>query len=162
MNRRSRALSLARRSVALAAAGIALAACGEGGEPAAPPAPQSTAPEPAPPAAQPLPAPQPTPAPQIEAADAARGATLYATYCATCHGPRGDGDGPGAAALDPKPAKHSDSAYMDALSDDHLLRVIQQGGPAVGRSPLMPAWGGSLSDAQIRDLVAFVRSLSRS
>lgn len=93
--------------------------------------------------------------------DAARGAALYATYCATCHGPRGEGDGPAAAGLDPKPARHSDAAYMGSLSDEHLFRVIKEGGAAVGKSPLMPPWGGSLSDAQIHDLVAFTRSLSR-
>jgi mono/diheme cytochrome c family protein len=30
----------------------------------------------------------------------------------------------------------------------------------VGKSPLMAPWGGTLSDAQIRDVVAFVRTLS--
>jgi mono/diheme cytochrome c family protein len=93
-------------------------------------------------------------------ADPARGRALYATYCASCHGPGGDGDGPVAAGLDPKPAKHSDGRYMNALSDAHLFRVIQEGGPAVGKSPLMAPWGGTLGDQQIHDLVAFVRSLA--
>jgi cytochrome c oxidase cbb3-type subunit 3 len=65
-----------------------------------------------------------------------------------------------AAGLDPKPAKHSDGRYMNALSDAHLFRVIQEGGPAVGKSPLMAPWGGTLGDQQIHDLVAFVRSLA--
>jgi mono/diheme cytochrome c family protein len=33
----------------------------------------------------------------------ARGKTLYASTCATCHGPEGKGDGPGGAGLNPKP-----------------------------------------------------------
>jgi mono/diheme cytochrome c family protein len=50
---------------------------------------------------------------------------------------------------------------MGKLSDEHLFRVIKEGGAAVGKSPLMAPWGGTLGDPQIHDLVAFVRSLSR-
>jgi cytochrome c553 len=49
---------------------------------------------------------------------------------------------------------------MSALSNEHLFRVIQEGGAAVGRSPLMAPWGGALSDAQIRDVVAHLRTLA--
>jgi mono/diheme cytochrome c family protein len=49
---------------------------------------------------------------------------------------------------------------MNALSNEHLFRVIKEGGAAVGKSPAMAPWGGALSDAQIRDVVAFVRSLA--
>ncbi len=142
------------------ALGWALACGPSEREPAPPPA--ATAPPPAAPA-QPAPAaaapPEPASAPG--GGDVARGAALYANYCASCHGPRGEGDGPLAASLQPKPAKHSNAAYMDGLSDEHLFRVIKEGGPAVGKSPLMAPWGSTLSDAQIRDLVAFTRSLSR-
>lgn len=72
----------------------------------------------------------------------------------------GDGDGPMSALLDPKPARHSDAAAMSALSDETLFRVIKDGGPAVGKSPQMAAWGDRLSDETIRDLVAYVRSLA--
>lgn len=88
------------------------------------------------------------------------GARLYALYCASCHGARGDGDGPVARGLDPRPARHSDGAYMNALSDEHLHRVIAEGGAAVGKSPLMAPWAGTLDDAQIRSVVAFLRSLA--
>ncbi len=50
---------------------------------------------------------------------------------------------------------------MNELSDDFLFRVIQQGGPSVGKSAMMAPWGGTLSDAQIRDVVAFVRTLAK-
>ena len=149
---------------AAAAMGLAFAlsfgGCGESGE-----RPQPTPSEP-PSTTQPASAPA-SAAPSTPSApsapgggDASRGAAAYASYCASCHGARGDGDGPVAAALDPRPAKHSDGAYMNALSDEHLFRIIKQGGPAAGKSPLMAAWGGSLSDAQIRDVVAYLRSLA--
>jgi mono/diheme cytochrome c family protein len=144
-------------AAALAAA-LVVAACSRSEEapPAAPPAPAAPA---APLAAEPA-APAPAAEPASATPDVAQGERLYATYCASCHGPRGDGDGPAAAALDPKPAKHHDGAYMNALGNEHLFRVIKLGGPAVGKSALMAPWGGTLSDSQIWDVVAFVRSLA--
>ena len=94
--------------------------------------------------------------------DAARGAELYGQFCWTCHGAEGRGDGPTAATLSPKPADHSDARYMGSLSDEHLYRVIAEGGAAVGKSPLMTAWGAVLDDQAIRDLVAHLRALSGS
>ena len=140
---------------------LALAtACGSGESPA----PESQASKPPAPS-QPSPPSEPTPPdppdpPEIAAADPAKGEADYQVYCASCHGPRGAGDGPAAAALDPKPARHTDGSYMNALSNDELFKVISEGGAAVGKSPLMAPWGGSLSQEQIRDVVAFVRSLA--
>lgn len=150
-----------RRSGVIALAcvvAIGVAACGGESEPAKPAAP---APAPAP-AAAPAPAPAPAAAPAPTASpDAAKGAALYATNCASCHGAAGAGDGPAAVALVPKPARHDDGAYMNALTNEHLFRVVKEGGPAVGKSPLMAPWGGMLSDAQIWDVVAFVRTLAK-
>jgi mono/diheme cytochrome c family protein len=124
------------------------------------------------PAATSAPAAVPTPAPQGGApaapaaptgnlrGDDAAGAQLYATYCASCHGPDGKGDGPVAATLNPRPANHTDHAYMGSLSDEHLYKVISQGGASVGKSPLMAPWGGVVNDEGIRDLIAHIRKLS--
>ncbi len=151
-------MRFAHATIVLALA-LAPLACGGGSEDGG----QSAEPAPAPkPVPAPTPEPEPAPAPAAGGpADAAGGAPLYATYCASCHGARGDGDGPVSAGLNPKPAKHSDAAYMSGLSDDDLFQVIQKGGVAIGKSPLMAPWGGTLSDAQIRDVVAFVRTLAK-
>jgi mono/diheme cytochrome c family protein len=94
------------------------------------------------------------------APDAEAGQADYALYCASCHGARGEGDGPIAQTLDPKPSKHSDGKVMNALTDDYLVKVIGEGGQAVGKSSMMAPWGGTLSDEQIRNVVAFIRSLA--
>lgn len=110
-------------------------------------------------------APDPTPSPVDEVpegdlrGDASAGAQTYQLYCTTCHGPQGKGDGP-AAPKNPPPADHSDAAYMGKLDDPYLYRVIQRGGAAVGKSPLMAPWGGVLADEQIRDVIAYLRTLS--
>jgi cytochrome c oxidase cbb3-type subunit III len=93
------------------------------------------------------------------AADAEQGKKLYGQFCASCHGQSGKGDGPAAAALNPKPRDHTDKEAMSKLSDEDLFNVIKNGGASVGKSPLMPAWGASLKDEQIRDVMAYVRTL---
>ena len=84
----------------------------------------------------------------------------YELYCASCHGERGDATGLLAATLGTRPADHTDGSYMNALSDEHLFVVIQQGGAAVGKSREMAGWGETLTEPQIRNLVAFIRSLA--
>src|SRR5262245_23152653 len=87
------------------------------------------------------------------------GGRLYQTRCAPCHGPDGKAATPTAQALNPKPRDHTDGAYMNQLSQEHLAKVIKNGGPAVGKSPIMPP-NPDLNDQQIDDLVAFVRTLA--
>lgn len=90
----------------------------------------------------------------------AEGKNLYATYCATCHGERGKGDGTAAASLPAKPADHTNGAVMNQMNDKFLYDIISKGGGAVGKSTFMPSWGGALNDTQIRDVVAYIRALA--
>jgi mono/diheme cytochrome c family protein len=81
----------------------------------------------------------------LVAGEVAAGRALYQQYCGMCHGPQGKGNGPAAAAMNPKPRDHTDGPYMNALSDTHLTKVLREGGAAVQLSPLMPAWKETLS-----------------
>jgi mono/diheme cytochrome c family protein len=87
------------------------------------------------------------------------GGKLYQARCAPCHGPDGKAATPTAQALNPKPRDHTDGAYMNQLSNEHLAKVIKNGGPAVGKSPIMPAHA-DLNDQQIEDVISFVRTLA--
>lgn len=60
-------------------------------------------------------------------------------FCAKCHGDFGRGDGPLAAALEPKPRNFSDGAWQRGVTDERIAQVILAGGAAVGISPAMPA-----------------------
>lgn len=91
--------------------------------------------------------------------DLKAGKELYQQRCAPCHGSDGKANTPTAHALKPKPRDHTNGKYMNALSNPHLQKVIKQGGPAVGKAPIMPPQA-DLSDQQIQDLIAFVRSLA--
>ena len=79
--------------------------------------------------------------------------------CSACHGDSGKGDGPAAIALNPKPRNYTDCAVMSKKSDGELFKVIKEGGPAVGLSPLMAPFGSQLNDKEVWDVVAFIRSI---
>ena len=94
------------------------------------------------------------------AQSAAEGQKLYMTYCSSCHGDKGRGDGAAGKALPVKPANHTDGKLMNSFSDEFLINIISKGGAAVGKSSFMPAWGGVLKDDQLQDLLAYIRSIA--
>lgn len=83
--------------------------------------------------------------------------SIFQRDCANCHGTEGAGNGPAAMALSPRPQDFRDCQRMSQYSDQKLFDAIKGGGQAVGLSPMMPAWGGSLNDEQIHELVQHVR-----
>jgi mono/diheme cytochrome c family protein len=84
-------------------------------------------------------------------------ARLYLGLCATCHGADGRGSWRATLFLI-RPGNLADSARMAGHTDRYLADIIQNGGAPIGR-PGMPAFGGSLSDDDIRALVAHLRTL---
>lgn len=86
------------------------------------------------------------------------GRALYATHCALCHGEGGLGDGPSAAAFATKPTNLTDP-LVGRMPDEYLSNIIVHGGPAEGLAPTMPPFRGHLSDAQVGELIAFIRAL---
>lgn len=96
------------------------------------------------------------------AGDPAKGKEKYQQLCFACHGMSGKGDGPGAAGLPVKPRDHTDADHMGKLTDKQIFDVIKLGGAGIGKSPMMPKWNPPLTDQQIEDLVAYIRTLSGS
>ena len=88
------------------------------------------------------------------------GRRVYLTYCSGCHGESGKGDGPAASSLPAKPANHTDGNVMNQLSDKYLTAVVAKGGSAVGKSPIMPAWGAQLKEKQIKEIISYIRSIA--
>jgi cytochrome c oxidase cbb3-type subunit 3 len=88
-------------------------------------------------------------------------AALFTELCSVCHGIGGKGDGPSAQGLEPKPADFTNCKAMAKDSDEVLFKIIKGGGQNAGRSTVMPAWGDSLSDRQIFELVKFIRALCK-
>jgi len=88
--------------------------------------------------------------------DATHGEALYKRYCRGCHGADGRG---GAHTFMPHIENLTKQDYIEFLPDGFLFTVIAEGGAAVGKSGYMPAWQGTLSDQDIKDVIAFVRTL---
>ena len=85
-----------------------------------------------------------------------RGGLVYANYCVTCHGINADGNGRAARLHTPRPANLRASDKNDA----YIGLIVRKGGETLGRSAGMPPWGEELTDEQIGDVVAFVRSVN--
>jgi mono/diheme cytochrome c family protein len=89
------------------------------------------------------------------------------TNCNSCHGMDGKGDGPVAAALDPKPRNYTKGDFKfdankdgKAGTDADLALVIKNGAAAYGGSAMMMP-NPTLTDAQIQELIAYIRSLKQ-
>jgi len=80
------------------------------------------------------------------AADVQRGASLYKTHCAVCHGPDGTPTIPSAPNF----------RRFDTLlrPDAQLLQTIRAG------RGMMPSFMGVLKDREILDVIAYLRTLS--
>ncbi|MFO1352082.1 MAG: c-type cytochrome [Gammaproteobacteria bacterium] len=92
------------------------------------------------------------PLPDGLAGDAAVGQAFYSQNCATCHGVNGNGDGPRAYFIVPRPRNFLHPAARAIFNRPALFRAIKDG--VIGRE--MPAWGKVLNDQQIADVTEFV------
>lgn len=62
---------------------------------------------------------------------------VFNERCANCHGPKGEGNGPGAAALDPKPRSFTSPGWQASVDDARIKKVVVEGGAALGLSEAM-------------------------
>lgn len=99
--------------------------------------------------------------------DLEAGRTLFATYCQSCHGANGDGNGPAAAQFILKPRdfalaafKFDTDADWQRGTDTDLANVIKEGAAVYGGSALMPMWS-QLTDGEVDDLITYIRSLKK-
>ena len=84
--------------------------------------------------------------------DVKAGKAFYLANCATCHGRDGDGDGPRAYFIRPRPRNFLHPTSRLTFNRPHLFHATKDG--VIGRE--MPAWGKVLSDQQIADVSEYV------
>ena len=105
----------------------------------------------------------PRPPSLVPLQDTTHGKVVYAKWCAGCHGDGGAGDGPAAAHMLSRPRNFTGAVYKirttasgQLPTDADLIRAIDDGLPGSA----MPAWKGRLSDAERRDVAAYIKTFS--
>jgi mono/diheme cytochrome c family protein len=84
--------------------------------------------------------------------DSRRGGAFYLANCATCHGARGDGQGPRAYFINPKPRN-----FVDADSRARFNRLVLYAAVSEGRlASEMPAWNKVATPQQMADVSEYV------
>ena len=82
-------------------------------------------------------------------------------YCSRCHDPNSTPEqvsNYGNLAVAPHPFDRGNT--FNKLSDADLASIISHGGPAMNLSALMPDYGSTLSKADIRAVIAYIRLVS--
>ena len=91
----------------------------------------------------------------VAAIDLGAGRKLYENTCAQCHGPAGHGDGPQAAALNPKPASIGDPKLVASVTPAIMYRIVSVGVSGTA----MAGFAGTLTPQQRWNVVSYVVSL---
>ncbi len=89
------------------------------------------------------------------------GRRLNDQYCDRCHNPESTAERvSNYDNLEVKPHPFTEGDTLNKISDADLTAIITNGGPALQKSPLMPAWGNTLSKSDIQALIAYIRAVS--
>jgi mono/diheme cytochrome c family protein len=89
------------------------------------------------------------------------GRRLNDQYCDRCHNSESTAERvSNYDNLEVKPHPFSEGDTLNKLSDADLIAIITNGGPALQKSALMPAWGNTLSKSDIQALIAYIRAVS--
>ena len=87
----------------------------------------------------------------------AQGKRVFYDRCVWCHADATPAGPSNRANLMPQPPLLTDGSVMNPLSDAFIRNIVTLGGSALGKSPMMPPWGNTLSDQDIRAVTAYVR-----
>jgi mono/diheme cytochrome c family protein len=93
--------------------------------------------------------------------EATLGKAVNDKYCIRCHDPESTPERvSNHDNLSPAPHEFADGATYNGISDADLINIINHGGEALGKSPLMPSYGSTLKPAEIKAVVAYIRSIA--
>ncbi|MBI5755955.1 MAG: cytochrome c [Nitrospirae bacterium] len=88
------------------------------------------------------------------AADAANGKKVFTANCVVCHGDQGNGSGPAAATMTPKPRNFTSPTEMKDIDDARLKKSITEGRPGTA----MVGFAKTLKASDIDDVIAYVKT----
>ena len=89
------------------------------------------------------------------------GRRLNDQYCDRCHNSESTAERvSNYDNLEVKPHPFSEGDTLNKLTDADLIAIIANGGPALQKSALMPAWGNTLSKSEVQALITYIRAVS--
>jgi mono/diheme cytochrome c family protein len=93
---------------------------------------------------------------------AVAGAALYVRFgCVNCHGPNGLGGVPNPLSPDKTIPPLSGQDFRQEFNTDAKIIAVIRSGSVIGKAPIvsMPHWGGIITSAEMRALVAYLKTL---
>jgi high-affinity iron transporter len=83
------------------------------------------------------------------------GGRIYASTCATCHGPRGMGDGPSAKGMNPAPPAIGSASFMNSVAPALMYQKVSVG----VKGTAMPAFADRLSSVERWNVIAYLTAM---
>ena len=91
----------------------------------------------------------------------AQGKRLFYEQCVWCHADSTPAGPSNRNNLNPAPALMNDGNALNILTDEYMQNIIALGGSAVGKSAMMPPWGRTLTQEEIRAIIAYARAIAQ-
>ena len=90
-----------------------------------------------------------------------QGQRFFYTDCVWCHADVTPAGPSNRANLNPSPPLADDGATLNSLNDGYLQNIITLGGSAMSKSAMMPPWGKTLKQDDVRGVIAFMRAIAQ-
>src|SRR6266496_6620085 len=91
----------------------------------------------------------------------AQGKRIFNNNCVWCHADATQAGPSNRSNLSPTPPLFTDGETFHSLSDDFMRNTITLGGSAMGKSAIMPPWGQTLTQDEIRAVIAYARAVAQ-
>lgn len=90
-----------------------------------------------------------------------QGKRVFYEKCVWCHAETTPAGPSNRSNVSPTPSLINDGSILNPLSDEFLRNIITLGGSAMGKSAMMPPWGRTLSQEEIRDVITYIRAVAQ-
>ena len=91
----------------------------------------------------------------------AQGKRIFYQDCVWCHADATPAGPSNRSNVNPNPPLMNDGATLNGESDEYLQNIITLGGSAMGKSPMMPPYGRTLTQEEIRAVIAYARAIAQ-
>jgi mono/diheme cytochrome c family protein len=91
----------------------------------------------------------------------AQGKRIFYAQCVWCHADSTPAGPSNRSNLKPMPSLMNDGTVLNAESDEYLQNIISLGGSAVSKSAMMPPYGQTLTQEEIREVIAYTRAIAQ-